>query len=677
MKILITGANGFVGKNLIATLNNIRDGKDKTHPNISSDLEIMPYDIDTPKEKLKEYCKECDFVFNLVGVHRPKDNSEFMKGNFGFLYELLNLLKECGNKCPVVFSSSVQAELNNPYGESKCAAENALFDYAKETGAHICIYRFPNLFGKWCRPNYNSVVATFCNNIANGLPIEIRDRSYELTLLYIDDVVDELLRALAGNETRDGTFCCVPVTHKATLGEIADLIYSFKESRETLGVPFVAENSFSKKLYSTYLSYLPTDKFSYPLEMHIDNRGSFTEILRSVNHGQMSVNISKPGITKGNHWHHTKNEKFLVVGGKGIIRFRKPDEDNIYEYFVSGEKLEVVDIPVGYTHNIENLGDTDMITFMWCNECFNPEKPDTYFLPVEATENGKDDSKNILVLGGAGMAGYVVATYFKEKGYDVTVFDTATVDGFTCVVGTAFDTELLKKVVLEKSYCAVINCIGLLNRACDSDRRAAAFLNGYLPHFLVDILKSTKTKLIHISSDCVFTGNDAPYDETAVPDASDNYGKTKSVGEVENEKDLTFRTSIIGPDRTAKKLGLVNWFMQQEAVKGFKGVLWSGVSTVTLAKAMEAAINQNLSGIYHLVNNDFISKYDLLQLLNKYLRNSEVSFQADESVLSKKILVNTRTDFDFTVPSYEDMVRETYDWIIAHKEVYKHYKNLK
>lgn len=377
MKILVTGANGFVGKNLIATLENVRDGKDKTR-NLPTDLEIFPYDLGVPQADFERYCAECDFVYNLVGVHRPKDDSEFMKGNFGFLSTLLDTLKKYNNTCPVLFSSSIQAKMKNPYGESKRAAEDALFQYGEETGAKVIIYRFPNLFGKWSRPNYNSVVATFCYNIAHSLPIEIRDRNYEMTLLYIDDVVDELLRALKGEETRDGKFCAVPVSHKATLGEIADLIYSFKESRENKLVPDMTEGSFSKKLYSTYLSYLPKDSFSYPLKMNIDERGSFTEILRTVNNGQFSVNISKPGITKGQHWHHTKNEKFLVVSGKGVIRFRKIDSDEVIEYFVSGDKLEVVDIPTGYTHNIENFGDTDMVTFMWCNECFNPEKPDTF-----------------------------------------------------------------------------------------------------------------------------------------------------------------------------------------------------------------------------------------------------------------------------------------------------------
>ena len=381
MKILVTGAKGFVGRNLVATLNTIKEGKNQT-TKLPTDLEICEFDIDTDKTLLDDFCNGCDFVFNLAGINRPQNEAEFTEGNFGFASELLETLKKHGNRCPVMLSSSTQAVLDNPYGKSKKAGEDLFFRYAEETGAKVLVYRFPNLFGKWCRPNYNSAVATFCHNIAHGLPITVNDRSHEMTLVYIDDLVEEMLRCLLGNETRDGAFCRVPKEHKITLGEIADLLYAFKESRENKQIPDMTDGSFSKKLYSTYLSYLPTDKFSYPLKMNIDDRGSFTEILRTANNGQFSVNISKPGITKGQHWHHTKNEKFLVVSGKGVIRFRQIDSDEVLEYFVSGEKLEVVDIPVGYTHNIENLGDTDMVTFMWCNECFNPEKPDTYFLEV-------------------------------------------------------------------------------------------------------------------------------------------------------------------------------------------------------------------------------------------------------------------------------------------------------
>lgn len=381
MKILVTGAKGFVGKNLVAELENIKYGKDKTYP-LTQDIEIYEYDIDTDKSMLSEFCKDCDFVFNLAGVNRPETESEFMSGNFGFASDLLDELKKSNNTCPVMLSSSTQAALDNPYGKSKKAGEDLFFDYSKGTGARVLVYRFPNVFGKWCRPNYNSAVATFCNNIANDLPIQVNDRSHKMTLVYIDDVVNELINALCGSQTKDGDYCKVPVEHNTTLGEIVDLIYSFKKSREDKSVPDMTEGSFSKKLYSTYLSYLPTDKFSYPLKMNIDNRGSFTEILRTADRGQVSVNISKPGITKGQHWHHTKNEKFLVVSGKGVIRFRKIGEEKVYEYFVSGDKLEVVDIPTGYTHNIENLGDTDMVTVMWCNECFNPDKPDTYFEEV-------------------------------------------------------------------------------------------------------------------------------------------------------------------------------------------------------------------------------------------------------------------------------------------------------
>jgi UDP-2-acetamido-2,6-beta-L-arabino-hexul-4-ose reductase len=380
MKILITGAKGFIGKNLVAQLINIQQGKAK-HPSLGSDLSIFEFDKDTDPSLFDTYCKEASFVFHLAGVNRPKEQSEFMEGNFGFTSELLDTLKKHNNTCPIMISSSIQAELDNPYGASKKAGEDLLLQYGKETGAKVYIYRFPNVFGKWCKPNYNSAVATFCNNVANDLPIQVNDRSVNMTLVYIDDVVRELISALEGKPAKVGEFCSVPVEHKITLGEIVDLIYSFKESRANLQVADLSDE-FTKKLYSTYLSYLPVDGFSYPLKMNVDERGSFTEFLKSPDRGQVSINISKPGITKGQHWHHTKNEKFLVVSGKGVIRFRKIDEEKIHEYFVSGDKLEVVDIPVGYTHNIENLGETDMVTVMWVNEVFDPEHPDTYFLPV-------------------------------------------------------------------------------------------------------------------------------------------------------------------------------------------------------------------------------------------------------------------------------------------------------
>lgn len=370
MKILVTGAKGFIGKNLIFELRNRGYG------------DIYEYDIDTKEELLDEYTRECGFVFHLAGVNRPKETEEFMQGNFGFTSLLLDKLKEHQNRCPVMLSSSIQAMLDNPYGISKKAGEDLLFEYGKETGAEVYVYRFPNVFGKWCRPNYNSAVATFCHNIANGLPIQINDRNTVMNLVYIDDVVDELIKALDGNASVDSSgYCYVPVTHSATLGEIADLIHSFRESRNDLQIPDMADG-FTKKLYSTYLSYLPKESFSYPLKMNIDDRGSFTEIIRTKNRGQFSVNITKPGITKGNHWHHTKNEKFLVVSGKGVIRFRKINSDEIIEYQVDGEKMEAVDIPPGYTHNITNTGETDLVTFMWVNEPYDPDKPDTYFLEV-------------------------------------------------------------------------------------------------------------------------------------------------------------------------------------------------------------------------------------------------------------------------------------------------------
>ena len=369
MKILVTGAQGFIGKNLIAELRN-RNYED-----------IFEYDREADPALLSGYCREADFVFHLAGINRPKDQSEFMEGNFGFTSDLLDALKNHQNTCPVMISSSIQAELKNPYGESKKAGEDLLFRYSEETGAKVLVYRFPNVFGKWCRPNYNSAVATFCHNIAHDLPIQINDPSVLMNLVYIDDVLEELIQAMEGRPNHVGDFCEVPVTHSITLGEIADLLYSFRKSREDRSVADMSD-AFTKKLYSTYLSYLPEDQFSYALKMNVDQRGSFTEFLRTPDRGQVSVNISKPGITKGNHWHHTKNEKFLVVSGKGVIRFRQIDSEKILEYFVSGEKLEVVDIPTGYTHNIENLGQKDMVTIMWANESFDPEKPDTHFLEV-------------------------------------------------------------------------------------------------------------------------------------------------------------------------------------------------------------------------------------------------------------------------------------------------------
>lgn len=366
MKVLVTGAKGFIGQNLIVELEK------------REDIEALTFDIDTPSELLEDYCRDCGFVYNLAGVNRPEHVEEFMEGNFGFATTLVETLKKYHNTCPVMDSSSIQAALDNPYGRSKKAGEDMLLAYGREAGVKIYVYRFPNVFGKWCRPNYNSAVATFCHNIANGLPIRVNDRSTMMHLVYIDDVVEELLQALDGHPHMDPEgYCFVPTVHEATLGEIADLLYSFQESRQNLMLPDMTEGSLAKKLYSTYLSYLPKDGFSYPLNMHQDARGSFTEILKSADRGQVSINISRPGITKGGHWHHTKNEKFVVVSGKGLIRFRRHGDDEIIEYHVSGDKLEVVDIPVGYTHSIVNEGDTDLVTLMWCNECYDPDRPDT------------------------------------------------------------------------------------------------------------------------------------------------------------------------------------------------------------------------------------------------------------------------------------------------------------
>ena len=400
MKILVTGAKGFVGKNLCAALKNVQEGKDKTR-GIDSNIEIFEFDIDTDKALLDTYCKEADFVFNLAGVNRPQNQEEFMEGNFGFASTLLETLKKYNNTCPVMLSSSLQATLigryaEGDYGKSKKAGEDLFFKYAEETGAKVYVYRFPNLFGKWCRPNYNSAVATFCNNIANDLPIQVNDRAIELTLLYIDDLVDEMFAILRGMPHRcefdglnevaksDGKFCYCPITHKVTLGEIVDLLDKFKNQPSTLLMPEIPYNSFAKKLYSTYLSYIPKEKVSFPLKMNVDPRGSFTELIKTEKCGQVSVNISKPGITKGQHWHNTKWEFFIVVSGKGLIQQRKVGTDEVLNFEVSGEKIEAIHMLPGYTHNIINLSDSeDLVTVMWANEQFDPDKPDTFFLEVE------------------------------------------------------------------------------------------------------------------------------------------------------------------------------------------------------------------------------------------------------------------------------------------------------
>lgn len=394
MKILVTGSNGFIGRNLVENLKNIRDGKDRTRPELKID-EIYEYDINNTEAELDQFCSDCDFVFNLAGVNRPKDQAEFMQGNFGFASTLLDTLKKHGNTCPVMLSSSIQATLigryDGEYGRSKRAGEDLFFSYAEKTGAKVLVYRFPNMFGKWCRPNYNSAVATFCHNIANDLPIQINDRSMELEFVYIDDLVDEMICALSGGSHRcdydglapvpneNGRFCYVPVTHKATLGEIADLLYKFHDQPQTLVMPEIPNGSFEKKLYSTYLSYLPKEKVTFPLKMNIDARGSFTELLKTENCGQISMNISKPGITKGQHWHNTKWEFFIVVSGHGLIQERKIGTDEVLEFEVSGEKIEAVHMLPGYTHNIINLSETEnLVTVMWANEQFDPGRPDTF-----------------------------------------------------------------------------------------------------------------------------------------------------------------------------------------------------------------------------------------------------------------------------------------------------------
>lgn len=395
MKILVTGAKGFVGRNLCAQLKNIRDGKARCYGDLAVD-EVMEFDIDSTMEQLDDYCQKADYVFNLAGVNRPKTEEEFMQGNFGFASLLLDSLKKHTNTCPVMLSSSQQASLtgrfgNSEYGRSKKAGEQLFLDYQQQTGAKVLVYRFPNLFGKWCRPNYNSAVATFCNNIANDLPIHVNDPSVELELLYVDDLVEEMILNLRGHEHRcefegldvipqeDGTYCYVPTTHKVTLGRIVELLHQFKEQPKTLVIPEQHDGSFEKKLYATYLSYLPKEKTAHALKMNVDERGSFTELVKGAGFGQVSINISKPGITKGQHWHHTKWEQFIVVKGHGLIQMRRIDSDEVREFEVSGEKIEAVTMLPGYTHNIINLSDTeDLVTVMYCNETFNPQHPDTF-----------------------------------------------------------------------------------------------------------------------------------------------------------------------------------------------------------------------------------------------------------------------------------------------------------
>ncbi len=666
MKILVTGAKGFIGKNLVQRLK-----ENKEHI-------IFEYDKDCTLDDLYRFTKNCDFVYHLAGVNKPRDEKEFFEGDLTLTKVMLSYLKEHKNKAPVTFSSSIHALLDTPYGISKKASEDELKKHEKAMNSKIFIFRFTNMFGKWTKPNYNSVTATFAYNISRNLPITINNPETELKLIYIDDVVETLIKLLDKDSLNLPTFLEVKPFYNAKLSYIAELLYLFKSSRDNFSVPKL-DDEFQKKLYSTYLSYLPTDKFAYDLKMNIDNRGSFTEFLKTIDRGQVSVNISKPGITKGNHWHHTKNEKFLVVSGKGVIRFRKINTNEIIEYFVNGEKLQAVDIPPGYTHNIENLGTTDMVTIMWANEPFDKNKPDTIYEPVstESITDAKEKQKpkKILVLGASGMAGHTISLYFKSRNYDVT---TSTIAPFFIepnIVLDVFDFLKLKQVVLDGNYDVVINCIGLLNEHANNNPDKAVYLNSFIPNYLSTITQNTKTKIIHMSTDAVFSGKRGNYSENDEKDNTTMYGISKSFGEINNNKDLTFRNSIIGPDINQGGMGFFNWFMKQSnEVNGFTETIWTGVTTITLAKAMERAIEENLTGIYNLVNNQVISKYDLMVLFNKYFRNDSIKVNKVSGHSSNYSLLNTRKDFSFIVPSYEEMIIEMKEWVKEHINLYPHYE---
>ncbi len=663
MKILVTGAKGFIGKNLVQRLK-----ENKEHI-------IFEYDKDCTLDDLYRFTKNCDFVYHLAGVNKPRDEKEFFEGDLTLTKVMLSYLKEHKNKAPVTFSSSIHALLDTPYGISKKASEDELKKHEKAMNSKIFIFRFTNMFGKWTKPNYNSVTATFAYNISRNLPITINNPETELKLIYIDDVVETLIKLLDKDSLNLPTFLEVKPFYNAKLSYIAELLYLFKSSRDNFSVPKL-DDEFQKKLYSTYLSYLPTDKFAYDLKMNIDNRGSFTEFLKTIDRGQVSVNISKPGITKGNHWHHTKNEKFLVVSGKGVIRFRKINTNEIIEYFVSDEKLQVVDIPPGYTHNIENLGTNDMVTIMWANEPFDKNKPDTIYEQVllEKKDN-LHKKKSILILGASGMAGHTISLYLKSKNYDVTTLTMAPFFIEPNIVLDVRDILELKKVIIEGNYDVIINAIGILNEPSNENFEKAMYINSFIPNYLVTITKNMKTKIIHMSTDAVFSGNRGNYLENDKTDSETNYGISKAWGEILNTKHLTFRNSIIGPDINQNGVSFFNWFMKQKGeVNGYTQTLWTGVTTLTLAKAMEKAIEENLIGIYHLVNNEVISKYELLVLFNKYFRDNKIIINKVSGPSVNFSLLNTRKDFSFVIPSYEQMIIEMKEWIEEHIDLYPHYQ---
>lgn len=617
MNISVSDTSGVIGKNLFYTLDNIFSGKDKRYPQLTSD--------------------GTDEVYIYVSGEGGENIDEVIKKN-----------------CRII------AILD----------ENELAAVQNCNTLKMQIYRKPEIFGKWAE---KSRVGQMCIKAASGFFAEgLSDE--KVKLCYIDDICDEIIAEIICPNSCYGVKDFSSV-YEVSLNEISKLLRNFYKNRESKYISDMT--GFSKCLYSTWLSYLPEGSFAYGVKMNCDERGSFTELFKSINHGQVSVNISKPGITKGNHWHHTKNEKFAVVYGKGVIRFRRPDSDKVIEYFVSGDDIKVVDIPTGYTHNIENLGSGDMVTVMWCNECFDPEKPDTYFLPVEEnTDAGKEEGKKkVLVLGCNGMAGHLISLYLSERGFDVFGIDVKEPAVVKGIAADVRDTALLKRIIDEGGYDAIINCIAILNKAAEANKSLAVYLNSYLPNLLADLTVGTKTKVLHISTDCVFSGEKGEYKEYDLRDGTAFYDRSKALGELDDDKNITLRTSIIGPDINPNGPSLLNWFMSCEGeVNGYKKTMWTGITTLEAAKIMEAAILEDANGLYNMIPDKSISKYELLKLFSKYLRNGKINVNGVDGTVSNKSLVRTNFSFGYRVPDYEIMIKELADWIASHKELYPHYK---